>query len=142
MVKIDEDADAASLAGGAFDQPGVVEIEDHLVDGWRGDTEVFLHVNLGGRAAACPPSEAGADPTGRGSGGCGCGDCQAGSLRPVGGDPHQAPFCRRQPGVGPIRGTAPRCLAQAHLPGGGPADRNRLLAATGWACPLDPGVAE
>jgi hypothetical protein len=33
------------------DKAGAFEGEDHLVDGWRGDVEVPLHVGFGRRAA-------------------------------------------------------------------------------------------
>ena len=38
-------------APGSPDEAGAFEGEDHLVDGWRGDAEVALHVGFGGRAA-------------------------------------------------------------------------------------------
>jgi hypothetical protein len=33
------------------DKAGAFEGEDHLVDGWRGDAEVPLHIGFGRRAA-------------------------------------------------------------------------------------------
>ena len=38
-------------AGSSCDQAGAIEIENHLVDGWRGDPKVPLHVGFGGGTA-------------------------------------------------------------------------------------------
>ena len=50
-IRLNENADAPGFAGDAFDQPGPFEVENHLVHGRWSDTEVFLHVGLGGQSA-------------------------------------------------------------------------------------------
>jgi hypothetical protein len=45
----DQQLDASWDARFSADETGVLESEDHLMDGWRGDAEVPLHVGFGGR---------------------------------------------------------------------------------------------
>ena len=51
---VDEDLDASRLSGLAADESGAFEIEDHLVDGWRGDLEVAAHVGFGWGSSVDP----------------------------------------------------------------------------------------
>ena len=43
-----EEFDASRNAGLSPDQTGAIEVEDHLMDGGRANTEVALHVGFGG----------------------------------------------------------------------------------------------
>ena len=49
-MRSDEEFDASGDTWLASDQAGAFEGEDHLVNRWRGDLEVALHVGLGRRA--------------------------------------------------------------------------------------------
>jgi hypothetical protein len=49
--RIDGEDDGARLARLARDQSGLLERQQHLVDGGRADAEVALYVGLGGGAA-------------------------------------------------------------------------------------------
>ncbi len=51
MFGSDEDLDAAWLSWLSFDEAGSFEGKDHLMDRWRGDLEVALHVGFGGRSS-------------------------------------------------------------------------------------------
>ena len=50
-VRIDENANSSRFSWRTLDQPGAVEINNHLVHGWRGDFEVSLHIGFGRRAS-------------------------------------------------------------------------------------------
>lgn len=45
----EEEFDAAGFSGCSLDEAALLELDDHLMDGGWGDTEVALHVGLGGR---------------------------------------------------------------------------------------------
>ena len=53
-MRSDEEFDASGDTWLAADQAGAFEGEDHLVNRWRGDLEVALHVGLGRRAPEQP----------------------------------------------------------------------------------------
>ena len=46
----DAEGDASGLAGESTNQTAALELDDHPVDGWRGDAEELLDVGLGGGA--------------------------------------------------------------------------------------------
>ena len=47
MFRGNEELDASGDAGLAADQSGPIEVENHLMDRGRADTEVALHVGFG-----------------------------------------------------------------------------------------------
>ena len=48
-MRWDEDVDASSDAGQSRDEAVAFEAKDHLMNRWRADTEVPLHVGFGRR---------------------------------------------------------------------------------------------
>jgi len=53
-LRSDEEFDASGDTWLAADQAGAFECKNHLVNRWRGDLEMALHVGLGRRAPEQP----------------------------------------------------------------------------------------